>query len=472
MDRTDWRGALEAAAEAAIGHLEGLDDRPVGARVDAKEMLARVDAPVPASGTPAPEVVADLLQAVEGGLTAMNAPRFFGWVIGGSTPAGLAADWLAAAWEQNSVLVEATPATVVLEQVAADWCRQLLGLPDTTSIGFVTGAQMANMVGLAAGRDAVLDAVGWDVEADGLQGAPRVHVVAGQEWHATVPRALRYLGLGASTATLVAADDQGRMLPEALDDALAELDGPVLVAVQAGNVNSGAVDPLDAIMDVVDRHRGDEPRRIWVHVDGAFGLWAAASPTRRHLVAGHGRCDSWATDAHKWLNVPYDCGLAAVRHPEVHRRAMGTRASYLPAGDATFRHPLDVTPEFSRRARGLPVYATIRELGAEGVTAMVDRCCDHARRFAEQLAAADGVEVANEVVLNQVVVRFRDPAGQDDDVHTMAVADRIWHDGTCVATPTTWQGRAGVRISVSNWRTAESDVDASVAAMLRAHRGA
>ena len=470
MAGTDWRTTLQDAAEAAIAHLEGMDDLPVGARVGPEEVLARAAGPAPVAGTPPDKVVAELLATVEGGLTVMNAPRFFGWVIGGSTPAGIAADWLASAWEQNTVLVEATPATVVLEQVAADWCRELLRLPEASSLGFVTGGQMANWVGLAAARDGVLDAVGWDVEAHGLQGAPTVHVVAGAEWHTTVPRALRYLGLGAETATLVDADDQGRMVPEALDAALDGLDGPVIVVAQAGNVNSGSVDPLDAIVDVVDRHRGGVPGRMWVHVDGAFGLWGVVSPSRQHLLAGHDRCDSWATDAHKWLNVPYDCGIAAVRHPEAHRRALGTRASYLPSGDARFRHPIDVTPEFSRRPRALPVWATIRELGADGVAEMVDRCCDLAARFATRFAVEDDVELANDVVLNQVVVRFRDPAGEDDDAHTHAVAQRVWDDGTCVMTPTTWQGRAGLRISVSNWRTSEADVDASVAAVLRLHR--
>jgi glutamate/tyrosine decarboxylase-like PLP-dependent enzyme len=471
MEPREWRTTLRDAADAAIGHLERLDERPVGARVGHEAMRARVLAPLPATGTPAPKVVAELQSLVEGGLTQVNSPRFFGWVMGGSTPAGLAADWLAAVWEQNTALGEVTPATVALEEVAADWCRALLELPSSTSLGFVTGGQMANWVGLAAARDGVLDAVGWDVEAHGLQGAPPVHVVAGAEWHTTVPRALRFLGLGAETATLVDVDDQGRMQPEALDAALDRLDGPVVVVAAAGNVNSGAFDPLDELVDVADGHRAVAPGRVWVHVDGAFGLWAAASPRHRHLVRGHDRCDSWATDAHKWLNVPYDCGIAAVRHPEVHRRAMGTRADYIPVGGGGLRQPLDLTPEFSRRARALPVWATIRELGAAGVTAMVDRCCDLARRFADQLGAAPGVEVRNEVVLNQVVVRFADPDGLDDDAHTRRVAERLWTDGTCLATPTTWRGQAGLRISVCNWRTTAADVDRSVAAMLRAHHG-
>lgn len=470
MDRPNWRDALQLAAEAAIGDLEGLPDDPVGSTVTPSTMLERLDRPVPRAGAPADQVLRTLVADVEGGLARMNSGRFYGWVIGGSTPAGLGADWLVSMWEQNTVLVEATPATVVLEQVAARWCRELLGLPEQSTIGFVTGGQMANWTGLAAGRDAVLRAVGWDVEADGLQGAPRVRVVVGDEAHGTVPRSLRFLGLGERAAVRVATDDQGRMLPDGLDEALSALDGPVLVAVQAGNVNSGAVDPIDALVDVVDRHRADRPGRIWIHVDGAFGLWAAASPTHAQLLAGHDRCDSWATDAHKWLNVPYDCGMAAVAHPEAHRRTVGVRASYLPAGDPRFLHPLDVTPEHSRRARGVPVYATIRALGADGVATLVDRCCAHARHFAKALDGQDGVEVLNEVVLNQVVVAFRDPAGRDDAAHVQRLADRVWADGTCVATPTTWRGRAGLRISVSNWTTDEADVDASVDALLRCHR--
>ncbi len=470
MHRPDWEAALGVSATRAVAHLAGLPDRPVGAPGTPADLLATFDRTVPRQGLPAEQVLAELANGAEPGLTAMNSGRFFGWVIGGSTPAGLGADWLVSAWEQNTAMVEATPATVVIEQVAARWIVELLELPSDCSVGFVTGGQMANWVGLAAGRNAVLTAMGWDVEADGLQGAPKVTVIAGDEWHSTIPRALRYLGLGSQTAVLVDSDDNGAMLPAALDAALAGVDGPVLVAAQVGNVNSGAIDPVGAIVDVLDRHRGDNPGRIWLHVDGAFGLWAAASPTRRHLVAGVERADSWGTDAHKWLNVPYDCGVAITRHPDAHRRAVSTRASYIPAGDSGFRHPIDHTPEFSRRARGVPVWATIRELGAEGVTALVDRCCDHASRFAEQLAAQEDVEVLNDVVLNQVVVRFLDPQG-DHDAHNAEVAERIWADGTCVATPTTWRGVAALRISVSNWLTDAADVDASVVAMLRAHRG-
>lgn len=469
MDRPDWATPMHRAAEAALHHLAELPDAPVGATADAGGLLDRLDVPLAGEGCDPATVVDELVADVAGGITRMNSGRFFGWVIGGSTPAGLAADWLVSAWEQNTVLVEATPATVVLEQVAGRWCRELLGLPAATTIGFVTGGQMANWVGLAAGRDAVLSAVGWDVEADGLQGAPRLTVVVGDEAHGTVARSLRFLGLGERAARRVAVDDQGRMRPEALDDALAGIDGPVVVALQAGNVNSGAVDPIGALVDVVDRHRAADPGRIWVHLDGAFGLWAVASATHAPLLSGHDRCDSWATDAHKWLNVPYDCGIAAVADPGVHRRTLGVRSSYLPAGDPRFVHPLDVTPEHSRRARGVPVYATLRALGRTGVAGIVERTCAHARRFRDLLTGVDGVEVCNEVVLNQVVVALADPAGADDAAHVAAVAARLWADGTCVATPTSWRGRSALRVSVSNWTTDEDDVQASVQALLRAH---
>ena len=291
MDRPDWEPAMRGAAQAALRHLAELPDAAVGATADAAALLEQLDVPLAAEGRDPAVVVDELVAAVAGGITRMNSGRFFGWVIGGSTPAGLAADWLVSAWEQNTVLVEATPATVVLEQVAARWCRDLLRLPAGTTIGFVTGGQMANWVGLAAGRDAVLSAVGWDVEADGLQGAPGVTVVVGEEAHGTVARSLRFLGLGERSARRVAVDDQGRMRPHALDAALTGVDGPVLVALQAGNVNSGAVDPIGALMDVVDRHRGDDPGRIWVHLDGAFGLWSSASESFASLLEGHDRCD-------------------------------------------------------------------------------------------------------------------------------------------------------------------------------------
>jgi glutamate/tyrosine decarboxylase-like PLP-dependent enzyme len=384
-------------------------------------------------------------------------PRYFGFVVGGSLPAALAADWLTSAWDQNAGLAVLSPAAAVVEEIAAGWLAELLGLPAGVSMGVVTGAQMAIVTGLAAARHDVLARAGWDVGRDGLTGAPRVRVLVGDERHVTVDQALRLVGLGAPV--VVPADGQGRMRADALADVLDGLgDGPLIVCAQAGNVNSGAFDPLDAICDLTHDRGG------WVHVDGAFGLWAAASNRLRALVAGAERADAWATDAHKWLNVPYDCGLAFCARPAAHRAAMSISASYLtPGGD--LRDPNDYTPEVSRRARGLPVYAALRSLGRFGIAAMVDRCCAHARRFAAALAAADGVEVCNDVVLNQVLVRFG-----DSDAVTREVIARVQEDGTCWMGGTVWKGKALMRISVSNWSTTEDDVDRSVEAILRCLR--
>ncbi len=394
------------------------------------------------------------------------ASRFFGFVIGGALPAAVAADWLTTVWDQNAGLYAAAPAAMVVEDVCAAWLADLLGLPAGVSAGFVTGGQMANTTGLAVARHAVLAAAGWDVEDRGLAGAPAVTVVAGQERHATIDRALRFLGLGRASVTPVPADGQGRMRIDALGEALARVDGPAVVCTQLGNVNTGALDPVGEIADLAHE------RGAWVHVDGAFGLWAAASPALRHLVAGAERADSWATDAHKWLNVPYDSGLVFTRHPEAHRRALGTSAEYLIAGERSQRDAMDFNPEFSRRARGFPIYAALRSLGRSGVADLVDRCCALARRFADGLAAADGVEVRNEVVLNQVLVRFSSTDG-DGDGHTRDVIRRVQQEGTCWLSGTTWHGEALMRVSVSNWSTTAGDVDRSVAAILRcAGRGA
>jgi glutamate/tyrosine decarboxylase-like PLP-dependent enzyme len=348
-----------------------------------------------------------------------------------------------------------SPAAAVVEEVATAWLAELFGLPQGASAGFVTGGQMANFACLAAARHHVLAQAGWDVEADGRQGAPQVTVVAGQQRHFSIDAALRYLGLG-TRMRLIPADREGRMQTGDLRAALAGIHGPTIVCAQAGNVNTGAVDPLAAICAAAHDHGA------WVHVDGAFGLWAAASPTRRHLVAGLQQADSWATDAHKWLNVPYDSGLAFCAHPEAHRAAMTSRADYLVPAEHGERDAFDWTPEASRRARGLAVYAAIRSLGRSGIAELVDRCWDHARRFAQRLAEADGVEVCNDVVLNQVLVRF----GSDD--RTRDVIRRVQEDGTIWLGGTVWQGAAAMRISVSNWSTTTADVDRSVEAILRA----
>jgi glutamate/tyrosine decarboxylase-like PLP-dependent enzyme len=343
-----------------------------------------------------------------------------------------------------------------VEEVCAEWLRELLGLPEGVSAAFVTGCQMAHVTALAAARLQVLRAAGWDVNGEGLAGAPPIRVVAGDLRHVTVDRALRLLGIGASSMVAIPTDDRFRMRPDALRAALGSGYAPTIVVAQAGEVNTGAFDPLGEIADAC------EEAGAWLHVDGAFGLWAAASPRLRHLVAGSERADSWATDAHKWLNVPYDSGIAFCAHPEAHRAAMSVQASYLVhADEGGPRDQMDWTPEFSRRARGFPIYAAIRSLGRAGIATMVERCCEHARRFAEMLAGG-GAEVLNEVVLNQVLVRF------EDDARTDAAIERVVRDGTCFLSGTTFRGARAMRISVSNWQTSDDDVERSARAILRA----
>jgi glutamate/tyrosine decarboxylase-like PLP-dependent enzyme len=453
----DVRALLGETASYAADFLEGLPERRIAESAGVDELRASLGGPLPGGPSDPREVVARLAAAAEPGVIAIPSGRYFGFVIGGAVPAALAADWLSSTWDQNAGLYVAGPSAAVVEEVAGAWTAELLGLPQGASFGFVTGCQMAGVTALGAARHAVLERVGWDVEERGLIGAPPVHVVVGEERHTTIDRALRFLGLGTACVVPVAADDQGRMEPEALRTTLDGLEGPTIVCVQAGNVNTGACDPFDEIADIVEDAGG------WLHVDGAFGLWAAASPVLRHLVRGTERADSWATDFHKWLNVPYDNGIAFCAHPEPHRAAMGVRASYLVhAADDGPRDQLDWNPEFSRRARGFPVYAAIRSLGRSGVAELVERCCAHARRFGEALAEAPGVTVLNDVVLNQVLVRF-----DDDDETTRAVIDAVQTDGTCWLGGTTWKGKAAMRISVSNWSTSVEDVDRSAAAILR-----
>jgi glutamate/tyrosine decarboxylase-like PLP-dependent enzyme len=404
-----------------------------------------------------------LAAAAEPGVVGSGSGRFFGFVVGGAMPAALAADWLASTWDQNAGLYVLGPAASVVEEVAGEWLAELLGLPTGVSVGFVTGAQMANFTGLAIALQEMLRRAGWDMARNGLRAAPEVRIFAGQDRHGTIDRALRFLGAGTDAIVEIAADDQGRMLPVALAAALEQGSGPAIVCAQAGNVNSGAIDPVGEICEIAHRHEA------WVHVDGAFGLWAAASPQFRPLVAGIELADSWATDAHKWLNVPYDSGLAFCAHPDAHRAAMGSKAGYLMSAAGGERDALDYNPEHSRRARGFAVYAALRALGRQGVAELVERCCELANRFAEQLAVAADVEVLNHVVLNQVLIRFLASDG-NHDAHTRRVIERVQHDGTCWMSGTTWQGRAAMRISVSNWSTDEADVDKSVAAILRCAR--
>ena len=400
------------------------------------------------------EVIEELIAGAEPGVLAIPSGRFFGWVMGGVLPVTLAADWLTSTWDQNAGLLVSSPAAAGAEWVASEWLLDLLGLPGNSAVGFVTGAMIANFTCLAAARHDVLRRAGWDVEGDGLHGAPPVTVIVGEERHETVDVALRFLGLGEQRSLTVPADDQGRIRLDALTDILAQGGNtPLIVCLQAGNVHSGAFDPIAEAVDLAHQYGA------WVHVDGAFGLWAAASAQYRHLVAGVERADSWASDAHKTLNVPYDSGLAIVAKAEAMYAAMGVHAAYLIQDERP--DPFSTVPEFSRRARGFPVWAALRSLGRRGVAEMVERFCRHARRFAAGLAELDGVRVVNDVVFTQVCVSF----GTDEA--TREVATRLLRDGTAWMTPSTWHGQAVLRISVSNWRTTEEDVDRTLAAVRR-----
>ncbi|HEX5643511.1 MAG TPA: aminotransferase class V-fold PLP-dependent enzyme [Thermoleophilia bacterium] len=440
---------LHHTAARAIRYLRDLPERRVAPSPDAITGLERFDEPLPEHPDDAERVIALLDEAGSPATMASAGPRFFGFVIGGSHPVAVAASWLAAAWDQNAGASTASPTAAALEQVAQRWLVELFGLPSTTVAGFVTGGTMANMTALAAARHAVLARAGWDVDAKGLGGAPPVTVIAGDEVHPSLLKGVGLLGLGREQVRRVEVDGQGRMRA----DRLPPISGPTIVCTQAGNVNTGAFDPVEEI--AARAHEAG----AWVHVDGAFGLWAAVAPARAHLVRGVGAADSWATDAHKWLNTPYDSGLAFVRDPEPLRAAMGLTAAYLP--DSMMREPAAHAPELSRRARGVEVWAVLRALGRSGLADLVERDCRHAASFARGLADA-GYEILNDVVLNQVLVSF------GDEDKTRRVVAAIQEDGTCWAGITVWQGRTAMRISVSGWSTTEEDVERSLAAMLRA----
>jgi glutamate/tyrosine decarboxylase-like PLP-dependent enzyme len=456
------RELLGAAAQHASDFLDGLDGRPVFPSIGVDELRERLGGPLPEGSTDPQVVLDELVAAADPGLVAMAGGRYFGFVIGGSVHAALAADWLTSAWDQNAGLYVGGPSAAVVEEVAGAWLAELFGLPAGVSFAFVTGCQMAHVTALAAARQHILAQHGWDVSQDGLTGAPAIRVVAADERHVTVDRALRLLGLGNASIVPVPSDGQGRMRVGPLREALDELTGPTIVCAQLGNVNTGSFDPLDEIADAA------EQAGAWLHVDGAFGLWAATVPALQDLVKGVDRADSWATDAHKWLNVPYDSGIAFCRHPEAHRAAMTVTAAYLiPTEDGAGRDQVDWTPEFSRRARGFAVYAALRSLGRSGVAELVERCCAHARRFAGELGADPGVEILNDVVLNQVLVRFLAEDGSHD-VLTDAVVARVQAGGELWLGGTTWHGMRAMRISVSNWLTSDDDVSSSVEAILRA----
>lgn len=456
-DRDTTTRLLDAVHGHAARYLHGLDVRAVAATAAVEQLRAALDGPLPEDGADPVAVVDALARDAHATMAATTSPRFFGFVIGGALPAAMAVEMLVPVWDQNAGLHVAGPLAAVAEEVARTWLTDLFGLPADASLGFVTGGQMANTTGLAVARHHVLEAAGWDVERDGLAGAPPITVVAGAERHSTVDRGMRFVGLG-GRPLLVDVDANGAMRPDALAEVLTGVDGPAIVCAQAGNVNTGALDPVGAVCDVAHEHRA------WVHVDGAFGLWAACSPRLRTQLAGLERADSWAVDAHKWLNVPYDSGMLFTAHPASHVAATGTdpaQASYL-AFDDDARDPMQWTAEASRRARGFAVWAALRSLGRTGVVALVDRCCAMATRFAERLATEPGLTIHNDVVLNQVLVGF-------DGVDARTVAAAAQRDGTCWLGGTTWRGRPLLRVSVSNWQTDTDDVDRSVAAIVAAY---
>ncbi len=444
------RDLLTDAADRSIQYLQGLDTRAVAPDSAAVAALSSFDTPLPETGSDGHQVLEMLDRLGSPATMAMAGPRFFGFVIGGTLPVTIAANWLATAWDQNTGLYSSTPATARIEEVTLRWLVDLLGLPPGTGGAFVTGATVANFTALAAARHVVLERAGWNVEADGLFGAPPVTVVIGEEAHPTLIKSLGMLGFGRNRVLRVPADAQGRMRV----DAMPELSGPTIVCAQVGNVNTGACDP---VAEIGARLRGSG---AWLHVDGAFGLWAAAAPALAPLVRGIDVADSWATDAHKWLNVPYDSGLAFVRDGEALRAAMAITAEYLPTA-SEFRNPSDYTPELSRRARGVEIWAALRGLGRHGVAELVERNCRQARRFAEGLRTS-GFEILNDVVLNQVLVSFGDA-----ETTRRAIA-ALQAEGTCWCGGTVWQGRTAMRISVSCWATTDEDVERSLDAMRRA----
>jgi glutamate/tyrosine decarboxylase-like PLP-dependent enzyme len=469
MDQRDLSRVLERVAAHAADFRAGVGERTHKPEDSYAQALARFDAPTPERGAPLDAIITELISNAEPGLAAMTGPRFFGWVIGGSAPAGVAADWLASAWGQNCGNAQASPSASAVEQVCAQWLLDLLDLPRDASVGFCTGATLASFTCLAAARGAVLRRAGWDADADGLFGAPPIEVVLGEEAHSTIFSALKYLGLGHARVTRVAVDEQGRMQTEAFARAMASAKGkPIIAIAQAGHLHSGG---FDAFEDIAAAARA---AGAWLHVDGAFGLWARAAPDRAHLAKGIDLADSWSVDGHKWLQTPYDAAYAIVRDREAHYEAMKIAASYLPAGGD--RHPSDYVPELSRRARGFATWATIKSFGRDGIAKMVSGHCALARRLAEKLAAAPDVAILNDVVLNQVAVRLG--ADLDDeraDALTLRTIERVQREGECFIGGALWRGRQIVRFSIINGGTTEADIDRTVEAVLsawRAERGA
>jgi glutamate/tyrosine decarboxylase-like PLP-dependent enzyme len=466
-----WNELLGAALGHAVDYRDALRVRPHAAPQGVDAIFGTLVAlgTLPAEGRPPRAVLDELVALAEPGLTSMAGPRFFGWVTGGTLPIALAADWMTSAWDQNAGPATGAPAASAFEVAALRWVCELLDLPAETRGALVSGATMANFTALAAARHQVLAAAGWDVEQDGLGGAPPVYFLIGRERHDTIDKVVRLLGFGKRALRQIDADAQGRIVPAALRRELAAAPGPVVVCAQAGNVNSGAFDPMLEIVAALDEHRAAHGSELsWLHVDGAFGLWARAAEATRSLAAGVERADSWATDGHKFLNLPYDSGIVLTRHARAQRRAMAVHGAYLSSGNpSALQNPGALVPELSRRARGFVLWAALRQLGRSGVAALVTRCVEHARRLAAELGSLDGFSVLNDVVFNQVVVRAAPPVGLEAEAYTRALVVAIQRDGTCYPTPTLWRGAPALRFAISNADTREGDILASAAAVSR-----
>lgn len=460
------RGPLESAFKNALSYLENLDRAPVAATVDLPTLRSRLSKPLTSQGLDPQQVIDELISDVDGGLLGSAGGRFFGWVIGGSLPAALAADWLTAAWDQNSALYACGPAAAIVEEIAGIWLKDLLGLPPAASFALVTGCQMAHVTCIAAARNSLLARCGWDVEQRGLFGAPPIRILSSSERHGSIERAVRLLGLGRTNVLDLRTDSAGRLKAEAIEQALdGEPAGLCIVLLQAGDLNIGAYDSFETLIPIAKSHGA------WVHVDGAFGLWVAASPRYKNLVRGIEAADSWATDGHKWLNVPYDCGYAFIADAKSHRASLSHRASYL-VHDEDARDQIDWNPEWSRRGRGFPTYAALRELGRDGVASLVERCCKHAHSIVTKIGDLSGVEVLWEPIINQGLVRFLDPrpnaSDEDHDSWTDRVIAAILATGEAFFGGTTWRGRRAMRVSVCNWQTSDEDVERVVSSVASA----
>jgi glutamate/tyrosine decarboxylase-like PLP-dependent enzyme len=449
---SDERELLRRTAELAADFVESLDERPVFPTAPVEDMAAALGGALPDGPSDPLEVVELLAREAERGVVATAGPRYFGYVTGGALPATVGADWLTTVWDQCAGLGVLGPSAAVVEEIVGDWLIDLFGLPADASFAITTGCQMAHVTALAAARHHVLAARGWDVRDRGLAESPPITVVVGRLRHVTVDRAFRLLGIGGAQLAVVDADEHGRIRPQGLRETLNRIEGPVIVCAQAGEVNTGSYDPFTEIVEIV------RETDAWLHIDGAFGLWAAVSPGRRHLLDGVGAADSWATDGHKWLNVPYDCGLVFCASPAAHNASMTMKASYFEGQGKWLRDAVDWTPESSRRARAFTVYAALRSLGRVGLADLVDRCCDLAQRFAISVAALPGCEVLNDVVINQVLFRFADAEATNAVLADVQAGGEAWMGGT------TWEGRPAIRVSVSGWRTTAADIDRTVAA--------